>query len=351
MRVYLVKPFIDNLLEMSSRLTKQERDELAYLRDKEWYSRRKVWLIMKRDHTVVMREYQRNKKRWWWYDPKYADRKARNKKYWRKRQSKKIRIHDELENYIIEHLNAWWAAECVAGRWNKIARKKTSIPEVLTSGISIRRYINSRYGSYIKRHLQQIKRLRTYKKRKVREKRTGWNIKHRVFIDQRPLYVSHPTNIGHYECDFIESIKGETTVLITLIEKLTRHKIAVKLPSRESEIVKNVLLKLIKKWWIKSITFDNDNGFSKHYLLWIDTYFCHTYSSREKGQIENGNRGYRTFLPKWTILKNISQDKVSEISQYLNDYPMKCLDYLTPNEKYESEILKLRSQTAVKVVQ
>jgi IS30 family transposase len=80
------------------------------------------------------------------------------------------------------------------------------------------------------------------------------------------------------------------------------------------------------------MTFDNDNWFARHYALWIPTYFCHTYSSREKWQVENANRGYRKFFPKKTELKNISQKDLDLATDYLNNLPMKCLSYLTPRE-------------------
>jgi IS30 family transposase len=115
----------------------------------------------------------------------------------------------------------------------------------------------------------------------------------------------------------------------------------------------DALQKIIKDNNIKSMTFDNDNWFAKHYALWIPTYFCHTYSSREKWQIENSNRGYRKFFPKWTILKNISQDDLNEATNYLNNLPMKCLSYLTPYEYINQFIVNLNTNLILynKVVQ
>ncbi len=317
--------------KMACRITSRERKRIKTLREKKKLSRREIGDILWRDHTVLMKEYKRNKKRWWSYDPKYADHKAYVRVHFKKKQCKKIRMNNVLEKYIIEKLEVGRSAEKVAGRWNNVDRKIFSEVEI-TSWISIRRYIDSRFWSYLKYILIQEKKIRKYKKRAKRWKREWWNIQHRVFIDLRPIIIGLRTELWHVEVDFIESIKWDCMVLLVCIDKLSREKYAVKLPNRKSDLVFNALRKIIEKHNIKSMTFDNDNGFAKHYNLWIPTYFCHTYSSREKWQVENANRSYRKFFPKKTELKNISQNNLDLATDYLNNLPMKCLSYLTPHE-------------------
>lgn len=303
------------------------------------------------DHTVVMKEYNRNKKRWWVYDPKLAQQKTYQRAHYKKKQSKTIRMHNELENYVLKHLEWWWSAETVAWRWNMIDKallqKPQKKPLPTTSWIAIRRYIHSKYGYWIKNYMIHNKLLKHRKQKPKREKRTGWNVPHRVFIDSRPLLYSHPTTIGHFECDFIVSKKWDTTVFMTLIDKFSRYKLAVKLPSRDSVIVYNALTALTVKYQIQSITFDNDLWFALHYKLWIPTYFCHTYSSREKWQVENGNRWYRIFFPKWTELAWISQEELNRASKILNDMPMKCLRYQTPKEVWNKEMEQHKQKITV----
>jgi len=343
-----LRPLLFNgCLRMASRLSFYERKRIKYLREIKKDTRREIGIILWRDHSVLSKEYNRNKKRWWHYDPEYANIRTKQRTYWKKKQCKKIRMDNELESYILKKLEIWRTAEKAAGRRNKIDRKICN-DRTKTSWISIRRYIDSKFGSYIKYILIQEKKLKKYKKREKRWKRKWGKIKHRIFIDIRPKIIGTKKEIWHFEVDFIESIKWDKTVILTLIDKASRKKFAYKLPDKKSDRVLKILKKIIKKYSVKSMTFDNDNWFAKHYKLWILTYFCHTYSSREKWQVENGNRGYRKFFPKKTKLKNISQKDVDYVTDYLNNLPMKCLSFLTPNEFYEKEISKLNTNILLK---
>lgn len=336
---------------MALRLKKQQRDELAYLKWKKCYSWREIWEIMKVDFTVLYKEYKRNKKRWGVYDSKLAQQKTYQRNHYKKKECKTIRMYNVLEDYILKHLEWWWSSETIAWRWNKIDKYLTEyslkiiLPKI--TWITIRRYIHSKYGYWIKDYMTHNKLLKRVKKKQKHEKRKGWNIQHRVFIDSRPLICSYPTTIWHFECDFIVSKKWDNAVIMTLIDKFSRFKIAVKLPSRDSIVVFNTLKELIKKYHIISITFDNDLWFALHYKLWINSYFCHTYSSREKWQVERGNRSYRIFFPKWTELSQITQEEIDKVSEILNNTPMKCLNYQTPKEVWEKEIKRNNEKITV----
>jgi IS30 family transposase len=48
---------------MACRISSRERKRIKNLRERKKYSRRKIGEILGRDHTVVMKEYKRNKKR------------------------------------------------------------------------------------------------------------------------------------------------------------------------------------------------------------------------------------------------------------------------------------------------
>lgn len=76
------------------------------------------------------------------------------------------------------------------------------------AGITIRRYVDSRFWYDIKEYLVREWHLKKYRKRNVEK----WSrIIKRVSIDMRPLYISNPWEVWHYECDFIESIRGDKT--------------------------------------------------------------------------------------------------------------------------------------------
>jgi len=257
------------------------------------------------------------------YDAHKADVKANQRKYWKKKEIKKIRANSSLEYVVRKYLLRWKSPE-------KVARRIRHEYRIQLSWSTVRRYIDSKFARDLKMQLKDMKLLRKYKKRNTGKWR--WKIPHRVDIDSRPLFISNPMTIWHYECDFIESVKWDRTVFMTLVDKFSRHKIAVKLNHKEARLVEQELKKIIKIHWIKSITFDNDLSFARHYKLWVFTYFSHPYHAREKGQIENANRWWRRFFPKKTELKNIPLTELDLATNYLNHDPMECLWRRTPHE-------------------
>ena len=95
---------------------------------------------------------------------------------------------------------------------------------------------------------------------------------------------------------------------------------------------------------VKSITLDNDLSFQKHKelseLVDATVFFCHAYHSWEKGTVENRNRCVRRYAPKRTDLSTVSLERFTEIETILRTRYMKCLDFNTPEETWDSEIEK-----------
>ena len=89
---------------------------------------------------------------------------------------------------------------------------------------------------------------------------------------------------------------------------------------------------------VLSITSDNGREFSMHQRLkkWLDTdyYFCHPYSSWERGLNENTNGLIRHYAPKGSSFEHIGRDRLKQIMSNLNTRPRKVLGYLTPQEVY-----------------
>lgn len=264
------------------------------------------------------------------YDSDKASVKAYQRLHAKMKMTKKIRWFTQLEYLIRSLLRTGYTPE-------KVSMRLAEEYCYCLSGSTIRRYITSKYAYDLKMSLQEQNMLKKYKK-KWREK---WSrILYRTMIDVRPLYISSPFTTWHYECDFIESVKGDKTVILRLIDKHSRFRIAIKLPDKSSQRVYKALKYCIKKYGIRSITFDNDLSFAKHYQLGILTYFCHAYSSWEKWLVERSHKQYRIPRPKWTILKNISQGEIDELTLRVNHLPMKCLHRKTPYEVHYNTILR-----------
>jgi IS30 family transposase len=171
-------------------------------------------------------------------------------------------------------------------------------------------------------------------------------IKWRVMIDSRPKYIWNLSRFGHYEADLIVWKQLTKPVLLVLIEKKTRFKICVKLPNKSPKTVIEIIKKYVKYLSIKSITFDNWVEFMYHLDLWIPTYFCYPFHSREKAQVERWNRDYRRFFPKKTNFEKISQIKIDIITEKINNMPMKVLDFKSPSEMFR-KYMKFHSLVSV----
>lgn len=305
-------------------ISQEERGEIAILLNKK-YTYDEIGIALGRDGSVIRREVKRNSVKWQ-YVAKKAHMKAYQRRHRCKKPLKKIRMHDECEKYVRTQLRLYrWAPEQIA-HWRNENHGEYTISHTI-----VYQYIYSRFGYGLTEYLY------TQRKRPRKRKNIAQPVRHipnRVTIDARPKIISLQQEYGHYEVDLIVSPKyGSNHVLLTLVDKMTRWKVAYKLTSRSPQGVKEKLLEAIKKFSIRSMTFDNGFEFMYHHKLNIPTYFCHPYHSREKGQIEYTNRLYRIFIPKWTDLCKYSQDEIDIITQMLNDRPMRCLAFAAPSRK------------------
>jgi transposase, IS30 family len=266
---------------------------------------------------------------------KYISQKAGHKAYVRrlfcKKTLKKIRVNGELEQYVRKKIKEDRSPEEISWNWN-ITHKDSYI-----STPTIYKYIYSRFWYGLTDHLY-TKRIRPKRRR---HKARRQNIKHRTFIDARPKIINLKREFGHYECDLVMGNRVSSYCLLVLIEMKTRFKIVHLLPNKWAEYIEELLHQYIKKYSIKSITFDNWSEFSNHFKLWISTYFCRPHSPREKPQVERWNRNIRRYFPKWTDFSKVSQEKIDFAVQKLNNRPMKCLKYKTPSYIFEKLLSKV----------
>ena len=131
------------------------------------------------------------------------------------------------------------------------------------------------------------------------------------------------------------------TNLITLRERKSRLFLAIKNPSKHSDVTsKNIINKFKgrKNILIQTLTLDNGGEFSKHEdiakCLRIDTFFCDPYSSYQKGSVENGNGVLRYNLPRSADIDSLSQKQINNLVDKINNRPMKCLGFKTPSEVF-----------------
>lgn len=306
-----------------------ERDEIQILLSR-WCTHREIALALWRPHWTIDREIKKNTVKWQ-YDAKKADHKAYVRRLFCKKTLKKIRVNDDLEKFVRKKIKEDYSPEEISWSWNNTHKNfKISTP-------TIYKYIYSRFWYGLTDYLY-TKRIRP-KKRRHKAKRQ--NIKYRTFIDLRPKIIGLKRQFGHYECDLVMWSKTSSYCLLVLIEMKTRFKIVHLLPNKWADYVEELLHEYIKKYSIKSITFDNWSEFANHFKLWIPTYFCHAHSPREKPQVERWNRNIRRYFPKWTDFSNVAQEQIDFAVQKLNNRPMKCLNYQTPANMFKKLLFQV----------
>lgn len=155
-------------------------------------------------------------------------------------------------------------------------------------------------------------------------------------IDFRPKEANERSEYGHWEGDLVVGKDGKGAALLTFTERMTREEIIFKIPSKHAVNVAKSIDKLEKKYKsnfknkFKTITFDNGGEFRDYKALErsydkrkkevrLQVYYAHPYRSGERGSNENGNRLIRRFIPKGTVITNISEEFIQQIEDWMNN--------------------------------
>jgi len=303
--------------------SKIERMELSILL-KKGYAQKDIGVSLCKSPSSVSREITRNSV-YGEYDPHKAHHKAYVKRKYSKYQGMKVRENVFLENYVWDKLRRFWSPEQVAGTLNADYGKS------VISHMAIYKYVYSIYGQRLVKYL-------TYgRPRKRRERKKRHIIKNRVFIDQRPEIINERLRFGDFEGDTLGVPKTSGETLAGLVERKSRYFLAQKTKLKYTMETFKELLPPAP--FNNSLTLDGGGENARYQTLGIATYFCHPYSSWEKGSIENSFQRLRRFIPKKSNLEDYSEKEITVIISIMNNTPRKCLSYRTPKEVFEQEYL------------
>lgn len=194
-------------------------------------------------------------------------------------------------------------------------------------------------------------------KRKRRKRTIGRHFKRlrtdAPLINDRPKEVENREVFGHWEMDTVKGRKGKTKgCMLVLTERKTRKEIIKRLKNQKAESVVKALDEIEKKYGnnfkniFKTITVDNGVEFAdyEHMIVSIyggkriEIYYCHPYSSWERGTNENNNRMIRRFIPKGKDFDNLPDKYFSDIEEWMNNYPRRMFDYRTAADLFEEEL-------------
>lgn len=313
------------------RLTKADREHIEfYLRLNQGV--REIGRLICKDHSVVSREIRRNSSPYFPYSAKTAqaavDRKAKLT------DQMKLVKHKNLAEYVTKKLHEDWSPEQIAGRLKKVSAERPDSLTVSHEAI---------YG-WIYEHEPHLYHLLRYKKpdrqkQGNRKRQKKPLIPEMVSITERPEYINEKAEIGHFESDSMVgkghkqglSVQYERVIQLTRIHKIQNFSA----PETKDALV--ATLESLPRTFAKSFTFDRGGESAKHHELRaeydLQTFHCEAYKPWQKGGVENCNGLVRQYFPKGTDFTEITDYRVRQVQERLNNRPRKGLNYRTPNEK------------------
>ena len=176
-------------------------------------------------------------------------------------------------------------------------------------------------------------------------------------IEKRPEIIGERSTFGHWEMDTVVSARPGKAAILVLTERLTRNEITAKLPDKSAASVVQALDDLEKEWGelfprvFQTITVDNGSEFADAEGLQrsiinegekrTKVYYCHPYSSWERGTNEVTNKMIRRKIPKGTNFDDRTEEEVESIENWINGYPRKIHGYHSAGELFEEEVKQL----------
>lgn len=252
---------------------------------------------------------------------------------------RKLDKNTQLREFVYYHaVKKHWTPEQIA------KRLKILYPDDMTMHIShesIYSYLYVHPRTFLKKviimHLRKSRDKR--QARHPRQKPRG-AIQNFLCIEQRPAEIADRLVPGHWEGDMLVGTWNKSAIGI-LVERTTRFTLLVKLNNPDATCVRKAFareFKRIPEGLRKTLTYDRGKEMSQHKLFTrktnITVYFANPHSPWERGTCENTNSLIRQFFPKDTDFNIVSEKKLKEVQELLNDRPRKILNFYTPNEVF-----------------
>lgn len=335
-------------------LSEKER-EIIYFWLKNNLKQCKIAKILNRDPWTISREIKRNscllnitlnnnqnkkcKKENYHYLPDRANNKYKIRKIeaWKLRP---ILKWWKILFFCISQIKLGYSPEIIAWR----AKEKwiwDISHEAIYQFIYNKNFKYMKLWEYLPQHRKKRKQ-RTWRK----SKRTL--IPNRIDISLRNQSINDRISIWNWEWDSIEWKRWTWSWLHVSVERFSRltriRKLDRKTAKNTNLAMKNIFNNVPEKLR-KTTTLDNWAEFTSWEELKnefnMDIYFTQPYSSWQKWTVERINWFIRRFFPKWTDFNNITDDQIQFVEDWINNRPMTCLNFKTPNEVYNFELKKL----------
>lgn len=315
-------------------LTIEEREKLSIgISKKE--SMRECARKLGRNVSTISRELKRNEGNQEEYLPckaQQAYEERRKKSVRKKKLLVDKKLHETVHYYIVKQN---WTPEIIAERLKKEVGRcvisASSIYRALENGVlqdTLKPYLPYKYKKIGKAGKKCKKYIKTHS------------------IDDRPAIVAERGRPMDWEGDLVAGYR-ESTMLLTLVDRLHRTLLMCLVPSKEAVVVAQAVIRLLSALphQVNSITFDQGTEFSACDMiedaLACKVYYAHPHAPWERPSSENINGLLRrTFIPKRTKLSSFSDSDIARFQSIINFRPRKCLNWLSPLESSSHSLLR-----------
>jgi transposase, IS30 family len=288
-----------------------------------------------KSYQSVYREIARNSKPDGSYQPWFAHNQAHLRR--RRPKARVLTIDARLRAVVADKLRAHWSPRQISRwlrrRWPRRTRWHLC-PETIYEAVYRRLVLDT--------DTQTLRTGRTYRHKRGRGRTRDGALKQSTrmrSIHQRPPVVETREQIGHWEGDLILG-GGKDSAIATLVERKARLTLLVPIRGRwTAQRVGDALideLSCLPPRLRRTLTWDQGNELFHHERIEAATgtkiYFADPHSPWQRGTNENTNGLLRQYFPKGSDLSTISDRRLREVADELNNRPRECLDDRTPRQ-------------------
>ena len=316
---------------MYRQLTREQRYAI-YLGKQEGKSQTAIARQIGVNKSTVSRELKRNSNRFGKYGWRVADECAKDRR-WHLPGNRALSgsvIRESLRLLKEED----WSPRQISGY---LDRKGVKI-----SHESIYSRIRADESGELRYHCRH--KLKYIHHKKVARKTKATNIPNRVSIHERPAEADG-RRFGDWEMDLIVG-KGGRSAIITLCERSRNYLLMERLPyGKNPAKVAEAAVRLLYPYRRNVLTITTDNGseFSRHEVisrqLNAPVFFADSYSSWQKGAIENTNKLIRQYIPKGTDFNGLTDEYIHSVQLKINRRPREKLNFFTPKDEFFKYLL------------
>jgi IS30 family transposase len=269
----------------------------------------------------------------------------------RRRGHRKLAPGTPLWEPVVMDLCRGWSPEQIAGR-RKATHPDDPAQRVSHETVYLALYALPR-GELRKDLLGRLRQGRKARRPRGRGADRRGQLAGMTPIHERPAEVAGRQVPGHWEGDFIKGA-GNRSAVGTLVERTSRYVILARMDGCGADAALEGFsrkLRRVPACVRKTLTYDQGKEMARHAELarrtGVRVYFADPHSPWQRPSNENANGLIREYLPKGIDLSGVSQAELNAIARLLNNRPRKVLNFKTPAEVFQSEILKLADRVAL----